>query len=321
MKLSQDKNLDALMKIGGSIALFFLGKKAFAKGRKSGAEADMDTNPSTGQAASLKQAMNPSGFRWMRFIDGTDKDAIFRVAGQITNLDDVKAKYKGLTDGGELYDDLEGSLSPDEFQKFLSLSTKGKAGSYYYAKKSENVPKNRWILTIKEANIRTSPKYINRNFPNHNIIKTVKPGVKLGGSTGNYVYDEKNKVLFVEFWTLSISGVKKTFFVAKSQIEFITTDELAKREKSGKLPLVLFSGIAGQEIELSGIDPQQKLVTRSTALIYNENFQQVGLANKNTVLGFPIMTLDTGKGSFTQFETLQGQKRWVRSENARIENP
>ncbi len=154
MKLSTDKKIDALMKVGLSIALFLIGKKVVAKQKKTSGEADMDTNDAAGQAASLKQAMNPSGYRWMKNFDGTDKDAIWRIAPQITNLDDVNTHYKKIAEEDSLYDDLQSSLSPDEYQKFLSLGTKGKVGSYYYAPKSDKVPSNQWVITTAEANVR-----------------------------------------------------------------------------------------------------------------------------------------------------------------------
>lgn len=313
MKLSPDKNIDALMKVGGTIALLFFGNKAFAKARKNSAEKDMDTNVSSGHAASLKQAMNPTGFRWMRFIDGTDKEAIMQLATQITNLDEVNEKYKGMTEGGSVYDDLEGSLSPAEFQKFLSLASKGKTGSYYYAPKSDKVPFNHWVITTAEANVRSTPKYIWQRAFKNNIVKLAPKGYKLGASTGKFAYDEQGKVLFIEFWTFTSKGVKKTYYVAKSQIEFVSIAELAKREKQGKIPLQVIEGLGGDEAE-----PQQEVISTDTAVIYDEKFNQVGLTTKNIIMGFPIMSLNTGKGTFIQFQTVQGAKRWIRAESAEI---
>lgn len=314
MKLSEDKNFDALMKIGGTIALFFLGKKAWAKQQKKSGEADMDTNDAAGQAASLKQAMNPSGFRWMRTFDGTDKDAIMSLAPQITNLDDVNSHYKKIADEASLYDDLQQSLSPDEYQKFLSLATKGKVGSFYYAPKSDKVPFNQWVLTTAEANVRSTPKYIWQHAFSNNVVKKVPKGMRLGASTGKFAYDELNKVLFIEFWTYS-KGIKKTYYVAKSQIEFVTQADLVKREKQGKIRLQLIEGLGDTENS-----NQQEVISTDIVLVYDEKFNQVGIAPKDTIMGFPIMKLDTGKGSYIKFQTIQGAKRWIRWESAQIKN-
>ncbi len=306
------------MKVGASIALFFISKKVIAKQQKKSGEADMDTNDAAGQAASLKQALNPSGYRWMKNIDGTDKEAIWRIAPQITNLDDVNTHYKKIAEGDSLYDDLQGSLSPDEYQKFLSLGTKGKVGSYYYASKSDKVPFNQWVITTAEANVRKTPKYESKYSIGNNIAKLVPKGYKLGASTGKFAYDEKNKVLFIEFWTFTKSGQKKTYYVAKSQIEFVTKEELAKREKQTKIPLQVIEGFGKTENE-NDTTSKEEVISTDTAIVYDEKFNQIGLTPKNVVMGFPVMTLNTGKGNFIQFQTVQGVKRWIRGNAAIIQ--
>lgn len=318
MKLSTDKNIDAALKVGLSIALFFLGKKALAKQKKNNAEADMDTNDAAGQAASLKQALNPSGYQWMKNFDGTDKEAIMRIAPQIKNLDDVNSHYKNLAQTQSLYDDLQSSLSPDEYQKFLSLATKGKVGSYYFATKSENVPFNQWVITTADANVRRTAKYEWQYAISNNIVKKVDKGMKLGASTGKYVYDEPNKVLFIEFWTFTKAGIKKKYFVAKSQIEFVSKEELVKREKQSKIPLQVIEGFGKAEEDFQSTS-KEEVISTDTAIVYDEKFNQIGLTPKNVIMGFPIMTLTTGKGAFIQFITMQGVKRWIREDAAKIQ--
>lgn len=316
MKLSQDKNWDGGLKVVATIALLLFGDKLLANARKKKVESEMDTNPAAGQAASLNQAMNPWGFKLAWYFDGTDKDAIFRIASQITNLDDVATAYKGIT-GDSVYDDLESSLSPDEYQKFLSITTKNKVGSWYFAPKSDKVPFNHWVITTADANVRNSPKYYTKmdflKFKLSNVVLLAPRGMKLGASTGKYTYDEKNKILFVEFWTFTTKGQKKTFFVAKSQIEFVSQAELAKREKQGKIPLQIIEGLEGAENE-----PQQEVISTETTIVYDENFNQIGLTAKDITMGFPIMTLNTGKGNYIKFQTIQGAKRWIRAESAKI---
>jgi hypothetical protein len=318
MKFSTNKNLDALMKVGASIALFLIGKKVIAKQQKRSGEADMDTNDAAGQAASLKQALNPSGYRWMKNFDGTDKEAIWRIAPQITNLDDVNSHYKKIAEQDSLYDDLQSSLSPDEYQKFLSLGTKGKVGSYYFAPKSDKVPSNQWVITTAEANVRRTPKLESKYSIGNNIVKLAPKGHKLGASTGKFVYDENNKVVFIEFWTFTKAGKKKNYYVAKSQIEFVTKEELAKREKQEKIPLQVIEGFGKAENELDNTS-KEEVISTDTAIVYDEKFNQIGLTPKDVVMGFPIMTLTTGKGAFIQFKTLQVLKRWIREDAARIQ--
>ncbi len=316
MKLSENNNIDALLKVGGTVFLFFLGKEAISKFKKGGSEADMDTDPSSGQAVGLRQAINPSGFWWMRKFDTTDKEAIFKLASEITDLDSVAKHFKDQTEGSDLYDELQGEISPEDYQKFLSLASKGKTGSYYYAPKSDKVPANKWVITTSDANVRKTARYEWQHAFKNNIVKLVPKGKIIGASTGKFSYDEINKVLFIEFWTLTTKGEKKTYYVAKSQVELISGDEKKKREKQGKIPLEVLEGITGEN-EIDQIEePKQEVVTTSVCLVYDESFKQTGIAPKNIILGFPIMTLDTGKGNFIKIRTVQGLVRWIKAELA-----
>lgn len=308
MKFSQDENKDLLIKAGLSLGAYFVLKELYIKMVKGNTEQQMDTNPASVQAAAMIAAFNPSGFAWLRAVDGTKVDAIMTLAPQINNLDEVSARYSALTEGRNLYDDLEAELSADDLQKFYSLASKGKTGSWYYAKESTNVPANYWVFTSSDANVRKAPVKARNN-----VVKLVTKGKILGATTGKFAYDEKNRILFIEFWTLMQKENKRvTYFVAKSQVELVSNaDKLARDKKQGKTPLELIEGIGG-------IDQKQEVVTTSSAMIYDEKFKQVGIVAKNTIVGFPLMTLDTGKGKHIQLKTVQGLIRWLRADQAQI---
>lgn len=317
MKFSDDKTKDALYKVGAVVALYFIIDRYDTQTKKNIADEDIANIPAASQASAIKTLLRPYGAMWMRYIVGINVDGIMQVATQITDLNAVGEYYKKLLgdDKASMNDDIELVIGPELHQKFLSLATKGKTGSWFYKKEDSNVPANMWVVTKASANIRRTPQLQSKYLLNDNIVKTVPKGTVVGGSTGKFAYDEANKVLFIEFWTLTSKQNKRaTYFVAKSQVEFLGKKELADREKKeSKLPLEVIEGI--------GLIPQensQEVLTTGRAIIYNEKFKQVGIAPEGTIIGFPLMTLKTAKGNYIQVKTVQGFLRWVHADQAQI---
>lgn len=310
-KFHSNEDKDLLIKAGAGLVLLWLGNKLLKNLKKDGTESRVESDPSVGQAQSLRQAMNPSGNEWMRKFDGTTTEAIFSVAREITDIEAVRKAYKNLYNTS-LYEDLQGELSASDYQKFLSLATKGKAGSQNYAPKRSDIKPNYWVITTADANIRKTPVKESKYNPFNNILKVVSKGKIVGATTGKFVYDEANDVVFIEFWTYTTKKEKKTFYVAKSQVELVEHKEKLNREKQGKIPLEVLEGI--EHIESN----THEVISVVQAEIYTENFQQVGTAPKGVIIGFPIMTLDTGKGKYIKVKTVQGLLRWIKAEKAVI---
>ncbi|HWY10521.1 MAG TPA: hypothetical protein VN026_04295, partial [Bacteroidia bacterium] len=238
----------------------------------------------------------------------------------------VKNNFKALTDGGDLFEELQAGLSPEEYQKFLSLVSKGKTGSWYYAdKKPDKVPANNWVITTAPANVRSSPKNIHylRIWDSNIVKKAVPKGMILGVSTGKFKYDEAGKVLYIEFYTFTLKHGKQNYFVAKSQIELVPDAEKKKREKQGKIPLQVLEGILGEEdAPEENISSERIVVTNGTATIFNEKFEKTGTAPKNVILGYPVMILDAGDRKYIKVKTIQGLLRWISADMATIrDNP
>ncbi len=319
----EDKN--KAYKVMGALILLYLGNKVISAIRKNVSDNQMDTSPEAGQAVTLRQAINPSGNWWMRRFDGTDKEAIFKIAPEITDMDKVKNHFKAQTEGGDLYEELQAGLSPDEYQKFLSLASKGKTGSWYYTtKQPDKVPANHWVITKLPANVRSSPENIHYlRIWNGNIVKKAVPkGMILGISTGNFKYDEANKVLFVEFYTFTVKHGKQIYYVAKSQIELVPDAEKKKREQQSKIPLQVIEGVFENSDSLDSSEPAKIVVTISTTTVFDENFQKIGSVRKSIIIGHPVMTLDTGKGKYIKVKTIQGLLRWISADTATIrDNP
>lgn len=308
-----------LVKAALVVGAFFLGKKLLSNAAKDSADKQLDTDPAAGQARSLNAAMNPSGVSWMRSFDGTDNEAIYNIAGQITKLDKVEEYYKAQTQGRVLFDDLTSEIGADGLQKFLGLASQGKTGDKKFSKVREDIPSKRIVITTAEANIRKTAKLESKYLPFNNIVKLVPRDRVLGVTTGKFAYDEKNDVTFVEFFTFTrASGFKDKvyFYVAKSQVELLTLDEKKKREaKSGKIATELLAGI---NTDASPIKAQ--LVAIRPALIYDENFIAILTAPYNIIVGFPVMTLSAKGENYIKFLTVEGKLRWVKAKDVRQEN-
>jgi len=298
-----------LVKAGLLIAGFFIVKRALSKAAADSADNQIDTDPAAGQARALNAAMMPWGFDWSRNIDGTNSDAIYEIAKQITNLQKVKDYYKAQTKGRLLHEDLPKELGAEGYDKFLALATKGKTGSQKYSINRTDIPANYWVITNAESNVRKTPKKESKYLPGNNIVKVVAKGRALGVSTGKYAYDESNDTTFIEFWTLGIKKPGKNYFyVAKSQIELLSKDQKTQREKSGKIPTEILAGISGPNDQRG----TQVITIRQTE-VYTEQFKVLKIIPAGIIIGFPLLTLDTGNGNYTKVQTVQGLIRWVKT--------
>ncbi len=278
---------DKLIRLGAAVALFFIGKKMFQNKAQDTADDQIDNNPAAGQARALNAAMNPSGFEWMRSFDGTSTDAIYAIAPQITKLDAVKDFYKAQTKGRVLHEDLINELGAEGYDRFLALATK------------------------LDSNIRKTPKLESKLLPVHNIVKLVTKGKSIGITTGKYAYDAGNDVTFIEFFTLGVKdNIKHYLWVAKSQVELLNKAEKDKREKTAKIPFEILAGITGITDE-----QQIQIVTIRPTMVYDEQFKPLQLIPTQVIVGFPLLTLNTGKGQYLKVQTIQGHTRWIKAQD------
>lgn len=308
---------EKIVKAGLLVVAFFIGKNMLANKAKDNADSELDTDPAVGQARALNAAMNPSGNNWMRSFDTTNTDAIYQIATQITDLDNVRKFYKAIhKNERNLNDDLTSEIGADGYQKFLALATKGKTGEVKFKTVLAPIPAKMWVITLKEANVRKTAKLESKYSIKNNIVKLVPSGKAIGVTTGKFAFDEPNNVTFIEFYTLGakVAG-KHYFYVAKSQIELISDAEKTKREKTAKIPLEVLAGLSG-----FSDDPQTQAVSKQATIIYDEQFKVLMTAPKNIIIGFPVMTLTTAKGKFIKVQTVQGNLRWVQAEDVSIQN-
>lgn len=298
--------VNKLILIGAGIVGIYFFKKWADKQLKLAADKLIAKDGDAGAARLLITAMNPSGVEFLKRVDGTNEELIYSTAAQIKDLNKVQDYYKLQTKGGVLEDDLTKELGTDGYDKFLALATHGKSGSKKYATNRNDIPVNMWVITKAKANIRTTPENNSQHWIHNNVLKTVERGRALGISTGKYVYDQSGDTTYIEFYTLGskVAG-KKFYYVAKSQIEYLTNEQKKQREKAGeRFPFEVLAGFKATKTYA---------VTIRQSLVFDEQGKYIGTVSPGITLGLSLITLDQGKGSFTKIRTIQGLTRWVKT--------
>jgi hypothetical protein len=97
--------------IGVGSGIYFWNKSKREQDAQSSAER-LQGDIYTQQAALIRNAIAGAG---------TDEEALFKVAPQITNWSLVAKAYQTLTQGGNIEQDLSADLSADEYKYFMSL--------------------------------------------------------------------------------------------------------------------------------------------------------------------------------------------------------
>lgn len=264
---------------------------------------DFASNPAKGQAAALRAAMNPSGEAKLFDMDGQNKTAIMNIATEITDLQAVIDAYTDRFKGSLMHD-LEIEIGAEEQQRFIALAGgAAKVPNTNYDSIKTGVPAFNMVRTTKPANARSTPKKPGI-FDHGNILKEFDPYNIIGSTTGKTQYDAANDIIFVEVKVANKKKQMVTFWVAKSQVEFISPSEYPKRKAAGEhFTLQQFDGL--------GCTPSPELATKGQAIIYNENFEPVNKTPKNSRLGVPAMFLKLNDRLFIRFLSVDGVRCWV----------
>jgi hypothetical protein len=282
--------------------------------KKTDTEKQVLTSPEVQQAMALRAAMNPSGFDWMKNFDGTNTDALYSTATQITDLNQVQEEYTKLYQS-DLMDDLRKKLGADGLTKFLNTlkfnaNTVENKASKKAGKASGIGFGKALIVTIAKANLRKKPQDLSRWSLHGNIIKLADKGMFLGGSTGNTAYDNngasKTGTLYVEIKSVSFDTRKPIFFwVAASQVKAITSAEMDATNP----PLMMLK----EKDTLAGLEVFHKqVITAYRAPVMDANFKPVAIASAMQELGHEIMQLDDNKGNiYIKFLSPKQNEYWV----------
>ncbi|MGZ8505730.1 MAG: hypothetical protein ACXWXW_00970, partial [Bacteroidia bacterium] len=131
---------EGLLYSGGAYALYAYYNSSQEQKNQQEFNNKYGTDKSAQQANALLVAMNPSGDTWFRSLDGTNEEAIFKIASEITDWAKVQSYFKTLT-GFELADALGAELSGEEIDRFHRLLNKQEAytGSSYTLTRGQTV--------------------------------------------------------------------------------------------------------------------------------------------------------------------------------------
>lgn len=325
---NQSKIVNGVLVVGGIYLTYRLGASLIASLNKSDAQNKADDSPEVRQAMALRSAMNPSGISWMMSFDTTSTSTVLDTAKSIINLDSVQNAYKSLYQDN-LLDDLQSELSATDYQKFLTIvssnskkdTSGGGSAAVQFAKP------NQLIVAKKEVTLRTSPDATNHGafyevFSAKNIIRQAKPGEFLGYATGRQQFDEVNNVKFIEVAYVinaakapaaykSKNKMRVSYWVSSSSL-YVDIFPYYKNMFDAYPSTKNYTGWMKPQdyFTLKGI-PMPRLLTRGSTPVLNERLVPIALAQPNTILGRLIMSINTGKGEFLQFQTVDNTLRWV----------
>ena len=272
--------------------------------------------------------MNPSGISWMMSIDTTNTSSVMDTAKTITNLDSVQKAYKNLYQDN-LLDDLQSELSTSDYQKLLTIvssnskkeTSGGGSAAVQFAKP------NQLVVAKKSVSLRTTPDATNHGafyevFSEKNIIRQAKPGEFLGYATGRQQFDDVNNVKFIEVAYVinaanapaaykSKNKMRVSFWVSSSSL-YVDIFPYYKNMFDAYPSTKNYTGWMKPQdyFTLKGI-PMPRLLTRVNTPVLNERLMPIAFAGPNTILGKLIMSMNTGKGEFLQFQTVDNTIRWV----------
>tara|TARA_R110001592_G_scaffold43005_1_gene139508 strand:- start:30900 stop:31940 length:1041 start_codon:yes stop_codon:yes gene_type:complete len=338
-KEQQQKILRGLMIAGGLYLGYRVTRKAIKNMRSRNTSVLADQSPEVRQAMGLRSAMNPSGVSWLMWSDGTNEDAIAQIASQITNLDAVATAYRNLY-GKELIQDLQGELSTDKFNAFLQTisnnrinNSSGSSSSSRSSSGAYTAPQ-RMIVAKRSVFVRTSPdaSYHGAWYEvgeNKNIYKTASPGEFIGYATGKQHFDSKNNVKFIEvaFRVGAVAPGSLASKVGQSMLlwisassnyiaQFTSESALAQAYPNARNQLSYMLPIPG----LGWLSaPGSRVITNEAAMVLGEKFQPIASVLEDVLLGYPVMSLDGNAMNYTLVRTLEGNDRWINSNQIRTE--
>ncbi|MCF8284659.1 MAG: annexin [Sphingobacteriales bacterium] len=330
--MDKQKIVTGILLAGGSFLLYKVGKKLWNDYLKSQAQNSADEKPAVRWAMLLRSAINPSSISWLKQTDGTNEEAIFSIAKQITKLDEVASAYKDLYQDN-LFDDLQRELSLEDYQKVLNIVTSsvnrtGGATEIYASK-------GNLIVTKKDVYLRTSPDAsshgaIYESNKSNNIFRLAKAGEFIGYATGKQQYDEKNNVKFIEvgylikgdaapaslkkyngkqfkYWVSSSASYVDIF---KNYAPFYAAYPKIKNTTTYMKPLDFYGTLKGISSEL--------VISKTPCNILDESFDFKAMVAENILLGKNIMSIQNVDKRWVQFLTIDGNLRWVDSSKVRI---
>jgi len=184
-----------------------------------------------------KDAVNQVKRIWQR----TDTDRILNIAKSIhsqnLDIDKVYRYFYKLYDE-QLYLLLNTALESNDLARFNNYASSGTAST------SPKVNSQKYaVVKVNNLNVRKTPENMSwtQILTKSNKIGTVPFGKILGLTTGREVYDEENKVVFVELSVWDSKNKIHTAYAWKGGLKFLTVPELQKEFKTNDYSALLRS--------------------------------------------------------------------------------
>lgn len=274
---------------------------------------DAAASMETGQAVSIRIAMNPSGNTSLFDVDGTNKTALMNIAREIKNLQGVIDAYNKRFSGSMLHH-LELELGAEDYQRFLALAGGANNSTVNYQVVKDGVKANAFVRTTKQANARSAAKKPGF-FEKDNVLKLFDAWNIIGSTTGKTDYDAENDIIFIEVRMTNKRNQQVKFWVAKSQVEIIATEEIKRRRTAGEKFTI-------QQLDGLGAIPKMQLATlRAGTVIYGEDFKPVDKCRDRASLGVPSMFAKIGDTMLVRFTTVDNCRRWVKVNDVCLYQP
>ena len=210
----------------------YVGIKAIQRSMNKAAAAELaaksGSSITVSQAAALYGAMHEAGF--MNSGWGTDEAAIFRVAGDITDLPKVQSDYRVLYPGRELMTDLREELSGSDYNKFVAIIqsvTPGSANNTAVRSQPEGTRNNpqgakltRNNIVLSKREVRMRQTTADKTAFDWTRADTFSARAFLGYTTGRTIYNSTDNIYYMEVWFYDSAKAKKTAWVTTSK-EFV----------------------------------------------------------------------------------------------------
>ena len=210
---------------GGLYGLNYLIKKN--KEEKEAAKIGVEQQATS--ASAIQQAFNPSGFSWLKPIDGTNAkqimDAIIKAFNEGKKYSDIATSYKALTKGNLLNEDLQKELSPDQYKAFtqvISVLSKRPVIT-----RGDSISLKASVIIRKTPYINGTPRLLDRRGNSIEILSDV--GMFIGIATGKqlisvgrdtYLSDSQSTAtLYIEIQVFGSNKKIYSVWVAASQIQ------------------------------------------------------------------------------------------------------
>jgi hypothetical protein len=302
-----------LIKAGAGIGIYILAKHLYEQWQKKQAE-DLINTPAGQIALQLQNIVESTP---------VDRSAFQRVMQQVNAENDKDVR--------DIYYKKTGRLLSDDESKYLSAQSQETAAHQYAI---NSTPGTLISITNDQIKFNVGPGSNVRFAPGQTtgISLYLKPEDIGSGAVPavvmppNSKYWKVTQVKLVDVNSLRMRKDWKLIFAPV--LPFLLAQRTHKQYaavqidvSSGKGKTLLWANATDFRLAktLQGTSLPE-VIARVATGVFSKEFKKLGTATRGTVIGTPLMTMDTGKGKYIQVRTIQGLIRWVRADQVTIKD-